>query len=133
MPGKRGVRPDESPWTPVELAAVREGLQSDHVELQAEIKAAETGIAGLVNDSGEGAGDDAADAGFKTFEREHEMQLAENHRELLLQTDRALARLDGGTYGICEVCGGPIGKARLQAFPRATMCMSCKQEQERRG
>ncbi|MEI6621759.1 MAG: TraR/DksA C4-type zinc finger protein [Actinomycetes bacterium] len=131
MPSKRGVRPDESPWTPEELESVRAGLQDDRRQLVAEIKTAETDIAGLVNDSGEGAGDDAADAGFKTFEREHEMQLAENHRELLLQTDRALSRLDGGTYGICEVCGGPVGKARLQAFPRATLCMACKQEQER--
>jgi DnaK suppressor protein len=36
-----------------------------------------------------------------------------------------------GTYGICEVCGKPIGKYRLQAFPRATLCMACKQAEER--
>ena len=54
----------------------------------------------------------------KTFEREHEMSLADNSRELLTQTERALERIDDGTYGICESCGNPIGKARLQAFPR---------------
>ena len=60
------------------------------------------------------------------------MSLANNARELLLQNERALVRLDGQSYGICERCGNPIGKLRLQAFPRATMCMSCKQLEERR-
>jgi len=46
--------------------------------------------------------------------------------------ERALQRLDTGTYGTCENCGNPIGKARLQAFPRATLCVSCKQREERR-
>ncbi|TAL16310.1 MAG: DNA-binding protein, partial [Frankiales bacterium] len=51
---------------------------------------------------------------------------------LLLQVERALARLDEGTYGRCENCGNPIPKARLQAFPRATLCVACKQREERR-
>ena len=86
----------------------------------------------LQRDSGEGAGDDQADAGTKTFEREHEMSLAANSRDLLSQVERALQRLDDHTYGICESCGNPIGKGRLQAFPRATLCVSCKQREERR-
>ena len=45
---------------------------------------------------------------------------------------RELGRLDAGTYGRCENCGTPIPKARLQAFPRATLCVSCKQREERR-
>ncbi|WKV16539.1 TraR/DksA C4-type zinc finger protein [Janibacter limosus] len=45
---------------------------------------------------------------------------------------RALARLEDGTYGTCESCGNPIGKLRLQAYPRATLCMTCKSQQERR-
>jgi DnaK suppressor protein len=48
------------------------------------------------------------------------------------QTEHALARIEAGTYGVCESCGKPIGKARLQAFPRATLCVACKQRQERR-
>ena len=48
------------------------------------------------------------------------------------QAERALQRIDNGTYGVCESCGQPIGKARLQAFPRATLCVSCKQKEERR-
>ena len=53
-------------------------------------------------------------------------------REMLLQSERALARIADGTYGVCESCGNPIGKLRLQVFPRATLCVTCKQRQERR-
>ncbi|MGW6553541.1 TraR/DksA family transcriptional regulator [Streptomyces sp. NPDC055051] len=52
---------------------------------------------------------------------------------MLEQSEHALERLDAGTYGLCEVCGRPIGKARMQAFPRATLCVEDKQKQERRG
>jgi DnaK suppressor protein len=86
----------------------------------------------LMRDSGDGAGDDQADAGAKTYEREQELALAENARELLRQNEHALMRLDDGSYGICESCGQPIGKLRLQAAPRATLCMPCKKKQERR-
>ena len=50
----------------------------------------------------------------------------------LAQINRALAQLDAGTYGLCSNCGQPIGKGRLQAFPRATLCVTCKQREERR-
>ncbi len=59
------------------------------------------------------------------------MALAANAREMLEQTERALDRLNAGTYGLCETCGDPIGKARMQAF-REPPCASCKQKQERR-
>ena len=52
--------------------------------------------------------------------------------DLLDQGERALCRIDAGTYGVCESCGKPIGKARLLAFPRAALCVECKQRQERR-
>ena len=131
-PGAIPVREGESPWTAAELAEVRQELNDEAGRLKAEIAETELDLADLLRDSGDGAGDDQADAGSKTFAREHEMSLADNYREMLLQNERALARLAGGTYGICESCGNPIGKARLQAFPRATLCMSCKVRQERR-
>jgi light-regulated signal transduction histidine kinase (bacteriophytochrome) len=86
----------------------------------------------LINAEGMGAGDDQADAGTKTFEREHEMSLVYNARDMVIQTERALERIDNKTYGRCEECENSIGKARLQVFPRATLCMSCKQKEERR-
>jgi DnaK suppressor protein len=126
------VREDESPWTRSELAEVRAALAGEVARLGGEISQAESGLQDLLRDSGDGAGDDQADAGAKTFEREQEISLANNSREMLQQSERALARIDDGTYGICESCGNPIGKLRLQAAPRATLCMPCKTKQERR-
>ena len=125
------VGADESAWTRAELSEVEEELRRDASRLAGELAAAEEGLADLIRDSGDGAGDDQADAGSKTFEREHEMSLANNARDMLLQVEHALARLANGTYGACESCGTPIGKGRLQAFPRATLCLACKQAEER--
>jgi RNA polymerase-binding protein DksA len=130
--GELPVRPGEEPWTPEEVAEARAGLQSEDVRLGAAIAAAETALAGLMRDPGDGAGDDQADTGTKNITRESELALAANARETLEQTERALERLDSGTYGLCEHCGKPIGKARMLAFPRATLCVECKQKQERR-
>jgi RNA polymerase-binding protein DksA len=126
------VRADEEPWTKQELGEVRAELQDEVRRLRDELDLAEHEIDDMLRDSGDGAGDDAADAGSKTFEREHEMSLANNTRDMLVQAERALGRIENGTYGICENCGNPIGKARLQVFPRATLCMTCKQREERR-
>ena len=126
------VRENEKPWTVKELAAVRAELEADIARLTREISVAEVDLAGLMRDVGDGAGDDPADAGTATFEREQEISLANNAREVLDQSARALARLLDGTYGICESCGSAIGKNRLQAFPRATLCLPCKSKQERR-
>ena len=126
------VREDESPWTTAELKEVRSELEHDIEQLRNELRHAQSDLVHLMRDSGDGAGDDQADAGAKTYEREQEISLANNAREMLLQTEHALERLDDGSYGICESCGNPIGKLRLQAAPRATLCMPCKMKQERR-
>ena len=86
------------------------------VHLNKEIHDAEQEIVGLLRDGGDGAGNDQADVGSTTLERDHEMSLANNAREMLDQIERALARIEDGTYGVCESCGNAIGKGRLQAF-----------------
>ncbi|WP_233150019.1 TraR/DksA C4-type zinc finger protein, partial [Kineosporia sp. A_224] len=126
------VRAEEDPWTPAELAEVREELSGELERLARDMAALETSIADVLRDSGDGAGDDQADTGSKAFEREQEMTLLANARESRFQTQRALDAIEDGTYGRCESCGNAIGKARLQAFPRATLCVPCKQKQERR-
>ena len=126
------VRDGERPWTDSEISTVRSRLAAEAEELSGEIDKAESDIADRLGDSVSDAGDDQADIGAKTYEREHELSLTYNARDLLAQTERALARIESGTYGSCESCGQPIGKARLQAFPRATLCVSCKQREERR-
>lgn len=126
------VRPGEKPWTGQELAEVRKELEAEAAGLRDDISTAESEIAARLGDAVGDAGDDSADAGAKTFQREHELALTQNARELLAQIERALARIEDGSYGVCESCGEPIGKARLQAFPRAVLCVSCKQREERR-
>ena len=126
------VREGEEPWTDAELAEVRAELEADVERLTAELDEAEEDLVELMRSYGDGAGDDQADAGAVTWEREHELSLTNNARSLLQQSLHALERIDQGTYGDCESCGTPIGKMRLQAFPRATLCMTCKQKQERR-
>ena len=126
------VGKNEKPWTAKELEVVRAWLEADIARLHAEIAAAEYDLAGLMRDAGDGAGDDQADAGTKTFEREQEISLANNAREVSEQSEHALERILDGSYGVCESCGNPIGKNRLLVFPRATLCVPCKSKQERR-
>ncbi len=126
------VSDSESPWSAAELKAVRTDIVIELERLRRELAIVELEMDSLIQESGEGAGDDQADAGTKTFEREHEMSLVINARDMVLQTERALERIDSKRYGNCEECGNAIGKARLQVFPRATLCMLCKQKEERR-
>ena len=107
-------------------------LVGDLERLREEIVQTDRDLQDLLRDGVDGAGNDQADVGSKGLERDAEMSLAANQRELFLQTEKALERLDAGTYGACENCGDPIGKNRLMAFPRATLCMKCKQREERR-
>ena len=131
-PGSLVVREGEDPWTRGELKEVTDELHEHKDRLVALLDEAERELAGLMRDAGDGAGHDQADMGATSFERDHELTVVNNEREKLAQIDRALARIDDGTYGTCESCGNPIGKMRAMAFPRATLCMTCKQREERR-
>jgi RNA polymerase-binding transcription factor DksA len=126
------VQSEELAWSAPELKSMKIELSKDLERLRKELEIAEAEMEDLVEAAGVGAGDDQADAGAKTFEREHEMSLVYNARDMVEQAERALERIANKTYGKCEECGNFIGKARLQVFPRATLCMVCKQKEERR-
>jgi RNA polymerase-binding protein DksA len=119
-------------WSQAELAEIRAELVDELARLESEYAAGMTELDDLQQRANDGAGDDQADAGTKTFEREQELSLLNNKHDLIAQSQRAIDRIDSGTYGRCESCGQPIAKARMQAFPSATLCVSCKQKQERR-
>lgn len=78
-----------------------------------------------------GYDDDYGDAETETSEREREISLAENLRDLLDQVEHALARIEDGTYGVCESCEKRIEAARLKALPYASLCIECKRRSER--
>ncbi|NPC95373.1 TraR/DksA C4-type zinc finger protein [Nocardioides sp. zg-DK7169] len=126
------VKAGESAWSRTELREVVEELRGQRTHLEEMVHEQEVELTALLRDSGDGAGHDQADVGAATFERDHEFTVLRNERDKLAQIEHALGRIDDGTYGVCESCGEPIGKMRLMAFPRATLCMTCKQREERR-
>jgi DnaK suppressor protein len=116
-----------------ETKKIKVALETRRDELQAEYDQTLTEITELQRDRlTDSAGDDTADTGTKTFEREQEITLANNLLERITQVERAIDRLGEGNYGFCERCGNAIPVERLAAFPSATLCVSCKQLEERR-
>ena len=126
------VRAGEKPWTVREVREIETVLTGEIARLRAELFTADAELSDLLRNSGDGAGDDQADSGSSALEREQELTLVNNTRDLLVQAIRALARISAGTFGTCDSCGKAIGKARVQAFPRAILCVECKQREERR-
>lgn len=76
---------------------------------------------------------DVIDAAYDTAQDEVNSQLAEVESRELASIENALERMREGTYGQCEVCGGKIPMARLDALPYATMCIGCQRDVERSG
>lgn len=74
----------------------------------------------------------AADAASETFEREKDFSILEQVEAELADVERALQRLDDGSYGSCEACGGPIGDERLEAMPAARFCVGHQSQAEMR-
>jgi len=127
------VRAGEEPWTLREAEELAALLLEDKERLERELQVADRELSDLLRNSGDGAGDDQADYGSSALEREQELTLVNNMRDLLDQTNHALDRIRKGTYATCELTDLPIGKARLQAFPRATLSVEAKAREERRG
>jgi DnaK suppressor protein len=70
-----------------------------------------------------------ADSAQSTAERGKVLALIDRLRGQLRDVERALRKMDDGTYGLCERCGQPIGIERLEALPYSTLCVSCKQKE----
>jgi RNA polymerase-binding protein DksA len=116
------------------LAQIRKTLEDERDELlrrdaeleQATFDATQSDMTGEV-----GLDEDFADAGTATFDRERDLSIRNNIRDLVDQITRAIGRIENGTYGECERCGRPIDAARLKALPHALLCMDCKRREER--
>ena len=125
----------KSPLTKKELDDLRARLLTERQELQEQLTTLEenTFAASQSDMSGEVAFDDeTADAGTATFERERDLSIENNVRDLLAKIDRALQRMDAETYGLCDRCGKPIEKARIKALPYVDLCIKDAQAQSRR-
>jgi DnaK suppressor protein len=114
-------------------AATRRRLLEERERLVREIAELEASLSESLEDSsGESPYDQhMAETAGVTLDREIDLSLEENARAALVQIERALEKLETGTYGQCEKCGKPIGKGRLREAPSATLCVDCKRLEER--
>lgn len=108
-----------------ELEGERDRLAGEIAEFEREDQETLSDVSGENNYR-----DHMADQGSATFSRELDMTLEEQARESLTQIERALARMDAGTYGTCARCGATIPAERLEAMPEADLCLSCKEHEE---
>lgn len=124
-----------SKLTASEVKELRARLLSEKAELDEQLTTLEDGTFGASQSdlSGEvGIDDEAADAGTATFEREKDLSIENNVRDLLQKIGRALDRMDAGTYGTCDRCGKPIEKTRVKALPYVDLCIKDAQARSRR-
>src|SRR5436309_15130267 len=123
-----------SSLTKKDLADLRERLKAERGDLRSQLEELEeqTCSANQSDLTGEmGFDEEYADAGTATFEREKDLSLVNNLRDLMERIDKALIKIDDGSYGLCERCGKPIEKPRLKALPYVSLCLKDKQAEER--
>ena len=118
-----------------ELKRFEELLLAERQRLQSELGHLENNVLkkSMRETSGELSGYSfhMADVGTDAMEREKAFYFASAEGRQLLETDEALRRLYNGAYGMCETCGQPLGKERLEVVPHARLCLACKEKEER--
>jgi RNA polymerase-binding transcription factor len=124
----------KSPFSKKELDELKGRLLAERKDLEAQYNELEestfsTNQSELTGEMG--FDEEYADAGTATFERERDLSLVNNLRDLMDRIDKALGKIDEGTYGLCDRCGRPIEKLRLKALPYANLCLKDKQAEER--
>ena len=111
------------------LAAQRKQLLARRESYLADVARSTATALELTED---GANQDSSDEdGFGegdtlNVERDRLLVVASEAKERVAEIDAALARVEAGTYGVCEACHKPIAKARLEVVPEATLCVNCK-------
>ena len=102
----------------VELERQRDALKSELSQL------------GVEPNDGMGYSTHPADDGSVAFEQSADLAMRINAERLLYQVERALTRMQEGTYGVCRECGKPIDDARLKAIPWTPLCINCASKHE---
>ena len=105
--------------------ALRKRLEDERRRLMAELERLT-----VTEQENPGYSTHIADDATEVFENAKSQALRQNLQRLLGQVNDALAKFDQGTYGLCEVCGDPIDRARLEALPYATLCIKCQRQLE---
>lgn len=120
-----------------EIAELKQMLEEERRRLLDELEAMEEHTPELEEqigmDIGGGYDEDLADVASSTFEREKGLALESSVQATLTQVEEALQRITDGKYGFCQRCGNAIDYARLKVLPYATLCIRCKEQEEKVG
>ncbi len=100
------------------------------LELQRDTLKAALARIDSIPDAGMGYTNHQADDASEAFEQAANLALRTNEKDLLYQVERALYRMEQGTYGTCQKCGAKIDLARLTAIPHTRYCVECASHQE---
>lgn len=102
-------------------------LEDEKARLQSDLSHIET-----FSEQGErpGLGSHMADQATEVFEQARDLAVQKQQRDTLELINKALEKMAGGGYGVCERCGEKIDPARLKALPYASLCMSCQARAE---
>ncbi len=114
----------------------RARLESDRTRLQGEMDGLREALSSQTFQEDEGTDTVSihpADDATELFEREKDLSVLNTLQASMEDIDKALAKLDAGTYGRCDNCGRPIGEKRLEARPSAIYCIDCQSYLERTG
>ncbi len=107
------------------LGRIRKKLNGMLADLEAEVASTVGGMRG-----GTGAFPDPTDRASLESDRNLTLRIRDRERMLKKKIEDAIARIEDGTFGLCEVCGEQIGSERLEARPVTTLCIDCKESQE---
>jgi RNA polymerase-binding transcription factor DksA len=122
-------------WSAKELSAIRDGLVEERARLEEQVATIQETTFGMDQTEYSGDissyGDETADAGTFTFERERDLSLENNLRDILAKIAGALARIEDGTFGACLRCGKMIEKQRVKAIPYVELCITDAQAESR--
>ena len=108
--------------TPLDLAAAERALHEIRVDLEQRLGRF---TATPERGSGVGFGKRVGDGTIEAVDRLNQIGVGNQLESRLERVDRALAKVDGGTYGVCDVCARPIDPRRLRAAPESTVCVGC--------
>ncbi len=117
----------------MDLEALKLALTAERERLGREIAELDADLSESLEDSSEESPYDQhlAETAAVTLDREIDLTLEENARAAIAQIDRALLKLETGSYGVCDKCGSIIGEERLKVAPFVTLCIDCKRREER--
>jgi DnaK suppressor protein len=117
----------------MDLEALKETLAAERERLTKEIAGLDAELSESLEDSSEESPYDQhlAETAGVTLDREIDLTLEENARARIVQIDRALRKMESGTFGVCDSCRQPIGEERLKVAPFATLCIDCKRREDR--